>query len=34
MEEAWCGGHTWRRAAGRGGADHHADGTELIIYLN
>jgi hypothetical protein len=29
---AWGGGPTWRRAADRGGADHHADGTGLIMY--
>jgi hypothetical protein len=24
--------HTWRRAAGRGRADHHAGWTEFIMY--
>jgi hypothetical protein len=32
VEEVWGGGPTWRRVPGRGGADHHADGTELIMY--
>jgi hypothetical protein len=26
------GGPTWRRADGRGRANHHGDGTELIMY--
>jgi hypothetical protein len=32
VEEVWGGGPMWRRAAGRGGADHDADWTELTIY--
>jgi hypothetical protein len=30
VEEAWGGGLTWCRAAGRGGADHHADWTKSV----
>jgi hypothetical protein len=26
------GGPTWRRAVDRGGVDHHAEWTELIMY--
>jgi hypothetical protein len=28
------GGPTWWRAAGRGGANHRADGAELTMYYN
>jgi hypothetical protein len=32
VKEAWGGRPTWWRAPDRGGADHHADWTELIMY--
>jgi hypothetical protein len=31
VDEAQSGGPTWWRAASRGGADHHGDGTKLIM---
>jgi hypothetical protein len=32
VEEAWGGRPMWQRVASRGGADHHANRTELIMY--